>query len=86
MILSEYGIWRFHMWFKKRVVKEIPNKENLDLKRIPDITSNNQLIEMFKDLNEEEARRVLWILLNSYEDDYVFEVHFRTAIIAIKES
>ncbi|MNF09266.1 hypothetical protein D3C80_2098890 [compost metagenome] len=74
------------MWFKKRVVKEIPNKENLDFKRISDITLNNELIEMFKDLNEEEARRVLWILLNRYDNDYVFEVHFRTAIKTIKES
>lgn len=70
------------MWFKKRAVKEI---ENLDLERIPNVTLNNEIIEMFKDLNEEEARKVLWMLLNRYEDDYAFEVHFRTAIIAIKE-
>lgn len=75
------------MWFKKRAaVKAKPNIENLDLNQIPDITLKNELIEMFKDLNEEEARRVLWILLNRYEDDYSFEVHFRTAITAIKET
>lgn len=74
------------MWFKKRAAKEKPNIVNLDLKYIPDITLNNELMEMFKDLNEDEARRVLWILLNRYEDDYVFEVHFRTAIRAIKET